>query len=401
VTRRRAEGGLVRVPAPRAAARTSGTTPIASRHAAVLQLQRLAGNAAVAGAIAQRPSVQRGPEKSEHNFSAEEERDMPAVGDAKTLMDENRLLYAKKAKNTATPEDLARMAVLDRLLDIRLRGDEAETLRVNGVTDTLTEWFNDISDHSFLGKTARVHKSLADRLTRAETELGKVPAPAGGWLREEPSSLRKPGEGLHALGLAIDLNAGTDPYLLNPAANAKPATDANRAILDVILRAQLLVLGEVVTDAEFEARPAGADRAAKVDASYDKLSESSGALKRYFELDADAQATALAERVTAVGDKSTLTAEQWKVKIVADRATLARVSGAKQWRNPTSGFLNLDKRLVQAMTSSAGAGLDWLGDDTIGGGRDIMHFDMRTLGPIHKVVRSAAGNPTGMGLGSG
>jgi hypothetical protein len=401
VTTRTVHGELRKTAPPRAAARPGRTTAIGSRDAAVLRLQRLAGNAAVTGALAPRLSVQRGAEKSEHNVTEDEARDMPAVGDAKALMDENRALYAKKAKNTATPQDLARMAELDRLLDIRLRGDEAETLRVNGVTSTLTEWFDDISDHSFLGKTARVHKSLAERLTRAEAELAKVPAPANGWLREEPSSLRKPGEGLHALGLAIDLNAGTDPYLLNPGANAKPESDANRAILDVILRAQLLVRGEVVSDADFEARPAGADRAAKVDASYEKLSESSGALKRYFELDADAQAAALAERVTAIGDKSTLTVDQWKAQIVADRATLNRVSGPKQWRKPTSGFLDLDKRLVQAMTSSAGAGLDWLGDDTIGGGRDIMHFDMRTLGPVHKVVRSAAGNPTGIGLGSG
>jgi hypothetical protein len=293
------------------------------------------------------------------------------------------------------------MDELDRILDIRLRGDEAETLRVNGVKDTLTQWFVDINDHPFLGKTARVHKSLWDRLKRAESELAKVQAPAGGWLHEEPSTLRKPGEGLHALGLAIDLNAGTNPYLLNPAANTKPATDPNRAIFDVIENAQLLVRGEVVSDTDFAARPAGADRLAKVDASYEKLKESSGALGQYFKLDADAQATALADRVRALGDKSTLTAEQWKAKIVADRATLKRVSGPKQWNSPTSGFLDLDKRLVQAMTSSAGAGLDWLGDDTIGGGRDIMHFDMRTLGPIYKVIRSAAGYPTGMGLGSG
>lgn len=389
-----------RAPGHARAARGARPGPASSlnpEQTALLRLQRLAGNTAVSRLA----SVQRDAEKTSHNFTADEARDMPAVGDAKALMDENRALYAKKANHTATPADLARMAELDRLLDIRLRGDEAETLRVNGVTQTLTEWFTDISDHTFLGKTARVHKSLADRLARAEAELAKVPAPAGGWLREEPSSLRKPGEGLHALGLAIDLNAGTDPYLLNPAAGAKPATDANRSILDIIERAQLLVRGEVVSDADFEARPAGADRAAKVDASYDKLSESSGALKRYFELDADAQAAALAERVAALGTKSDLTVDQWKAKIVADRAALARVSGPKQWRNPTSGFLDLDKRLVQAMTSSAGGGLDWLGDDTIGGGRDIMHFDMRTLGPIRKIVRSAAGYPTGVGLGSG
>jgi hypothetical protein len=54
--------------------------------------------------------------------------------------------------------------------------------------------------------------------------------------------------------------------------------------------------------------------------------------------------------------------------------------------------MNLDKRLVKAMTSSTGANLTWLGDDTIAAGRDIMHFDMRDLGPIKKVWSSARGS---------
>jgi hypothetical protein len=72
----------------------------------------------------------------------------------------------------------------------------------------------------------------------------------------------------------------------------------------------------------------------------------------------------------------------------------------KNWTDPESGFLSLDRRLVAAMTSSAGGGLTWLGDDTIGSGRDIMHFDMRGPGPIRTIVKSLTGRPP-VGLGRG
>ena len=53
------------------------------------------------------------------------------------------------------------------------------------------------------------------------------------------------------------------------------------------------------------------------------------------------------------------------------------------------------------MTDSAGANLDWLGDDTIAAGRDIMHFDIgrdHDLGSDHEGL---LGRVNTIGLGSG
>jgi hypothetical protein len=58
-----------------------------------------------------------------------------------------------------------------------------------------------------------------------------------------------------------------------------------------------------------------------------------------------------------------------------------------------------DKRLVKAMTDSTGAGLTWPGDDTVSPGRDVMHFDMRGVGPIKKIWTSAAAKDTYLGNG--
>jgi len=59
----------------------------------------------------------------------------------------------------------------------------------------------------------------------------------------------------------------------------------------------------------------------------------------------------------------------------------------KHWDKPQTGLLHLDKRLVKAMTDTRGANLTWLGEDTVASGRDIMHFDMRGLGPIKTIYR--------------
>ncbi len=69
----------------------------------------------------------------------------------------------------------------------------------------------------------------------------------------------------------------------------------------------------------------------------------------------------------------------------------------KQWQKRTTGFLDMRRVIVEALTSSSGAGLTWLGDNTIASGRDIMHFDLRGAGPIKKIVKSDLGTTTGLG----
>ena len=117
------------------------------------------------------------------------------------------------------------------------------------------------------------------------------------------------------------------------------------------------------------------------------------------ELDKPEHRAALDAFVTALAGKDTRTAEKWIATIKADRTTLKAKARGKSWNAPQTGFLHLDRRLVKALTSSTGGGLTWLGDDTIGSGRDIMHFDMRGPGPIRKIVKSMEGKTVGLGSG--
>jgi hypothetical protein len=203
--------------------------------------------------------------------------------------------------------------------------------------------------------------------------------------------------------MAIDLDGGRNPYLINP--DARGATDveaeaSSRGISDIVNRAGLLVRGSSASEVDLQSRPVNADKDARALDSYDKLRAASDAVARYFELDTDANRPALDAMVRALGSKDTRTAEQWIDTIKADRTSLRAKAARKSWDQPETGFLHLDRRLVKAMTSTAGGGLTWLGDDTIGSGRDIMHFDMRGPGPIRAIVKSASGRgPVGLGSG--
>lgn len=389
-TRARAAATAGRAPRP------SALPSFVPSPAGVLHLQRTAGNAATAQFV-----VQRGGSKSEHGLSAAERTDVPAAADAPALLQEDKDLYAKKAAGTITADETKRMHELDRLLGIRRRADEEETLRQNGVKGGLDASFKDVNSTTFLGQTFNTHKLMADRLTRAEAALASETPPDGGWITNA-NSLREPGQGLHSLGLAVDLNPGTNPWLINPDASHAgdyENTATSRAIKDVIDDAVLLVQAQLPKDAKLQARPEGEDRAAKVSASYEKLAAASADVHEYFTLDKPESAERLKELVDALGAKSKRSAADWVRQIKADRATLDRLASGKKWRSPQSGFLDLDRRLVMAMTGDAGAGLDWLGDDTIAAGRDIMHFDLRNVGPVHSIVDSWSGSTTNLGTG--
>ncbi|RSM60053.1 hypothetical protein DMH04_54745 [Kibdelosporangium aridum] len=262
-----------------------------------------------------------------------------------------------------------------------LRAAEARALADINVTQE--EWFADIVTVSFLGKSVQVHKILAEKLAAAEQSLAGQQTPAGGWAREL-SGLRPPGSGLHGLGLAIDVNASTNPFIFNAASNeADPKQQSEKSIVRGIIDRAVLLIEQKAPDTEkFQERPGGKDAHERAEASYDKLAEASEAMREYFALGAKERRTELEEKVAALGaaDAKKRTADQWAKAIAEDRRKLPAISASKDWSKPEQGFLDLDKRLVLAMVD---AGLTWLGDDTIGGGRDIMHFDTRGSGPIN------------------
>jgi hypothetical protein len=391
-------------------------------------LQRTAGNRAVTGLVTARFAVQRHPGTepeiaAAHIVSASETADVPAAADLPALATEkaalltertplaDRVKAAKKAKTIADPADTARIKEIDdRLVEIkrrqglRVKADEAITLEHNGFTAGTDAWFRDVHTVPFLGRNATVHRYLADRLVLVENALKDLPVPPDGWVSETHSSLREPGQSLHSFGLAIDLNPGTNPFLVQPTNPAiyEPA-NWSQSIEDVFGRAALLILKRIDAKGSFFARPDIKDKNERVGASYDKIAEMSGALQRYLAL-ADAHPTeSVGDLVTALGatDPKHRSAQDWLKTIKADRRTIDDLAGSKSWNKPERGFLNLDKRLVKAMTDPAAGGLTWLGDDTVSPGRDIMHFDMRGVAPnpITKIWSTAANKDTYLGNG--
>ena len=133
----------------------------------------------------------------------------------------------------------------------------------------------------------------------------------------------------------------------------------SKEIRQITERAVLLVLARSATDEDFSSRPPAEGKDAQVEASYDKLSAASDAMKQYFELD---KPDKRAELERLVGKLTTLdpdkrSADDWAKAIVNDRKAIKADAKAKKWSDPQQGFMNLDKRLVKAMTSSTGANL--------------------------------------------
>ena len=353
------------------------------------------------------PVVQRGGSVDEHRLSPADQKVLPTVADTPGLVSE--LAALKQAKKDAadagivlTKPELARIDEIEHKLSLRTIGDESETLRRNGRKETVAAWFNDVKPFKFLGRTTNVHALLAERLTIAEAALQSEAPPPGGWVKEGHSGLREPGQGLHSLGLAIDLNPSTNPWLINPdAAYAQTVehTEQSQAVRNVIDRAVLLVNAKTRKEADLQSRPTVPGKDERVEASYDKLADASSALARYFLLKDDELETLVGQ----LGAKDPFKGKvaKWKAMIASDRRTIRANAANKKWDKPETGFLDLDKRLVKAMTDSSGAGLTWLGDDTIAMGRDIMHFDTRGLDSVHirNIWNSTQGGSVNIGDG--
>lgn len=288
------------------------------------------------------------------------------------------LTAAEKAKKLKPGEDT-------ELTDLRALKDRVETTNralkrkdVEQIMDasgqgTVAAWFGDIKKGTFLGIGLRVHKTLAERLTRAETALvndtkvnpGKKSATDLGVdlkMYASTSDLREPAKAvggsslsMHTFGLAVDLNYKGNPFIGN----------AGAAAPDAIRRATSLVLGtatNVTTDL------------GNAQASFTALKGASDALKTYFSYRDPANLAALTAAVTghkaATGEPADLAG--WQAQITADHEALNGKGDFKKHKPPEEGFLDLDESVVLALT---GAGLTWGG--TYPTDKDVMHFDLR------------------------
>ena len=242
---------------------------------AMLDLQRHAGNAAVTGLLQRAPLD---PKDDPQGHSSPTVPVVPTVSRAWTTkdaageyaltQDERTLLGSQTGTEragdvTALKAGRSRLRALERkkkqkekrkesltadeekeLTDLRALQERTESaqraLKRLDVEDILTAanftvsgWYGDVQTGTFLGISLHVHKSLADKLTRAETalvgdkavnptKLGAAALGAALNMYASTSDIRAPKKAvggsslsLHTFGLAVDLNYRGNPFLGN------------------------------------------------------------------------------------------------------------------------------------------------------------------------------------------
>ena len=297
----------------------------------------------------------------------------------KTALSRLNVLISAEKRNKLKPGEDTELAGLRALKDRvettnrALKRKDVEQIMDASGQGTVAAWFGDIKKGTFLGIELRVHKTLGERLTKAETALvndvkinpdKKSAKDLGVALKmyASTSDLREPAKAvggsslsMHTFGLAVDLNYKGNPFIGN----------AGAAAPDAIRRATSLVLGaatNITTDL------------GDAQASFTTLESASDALKTYFSFREAANLASLTAAVAghkaAAGEPTDLAG--WQAQITADYEALNGKGDFKKHKAPEEGFLDLDESVVLAL---AGAGLTWGG--TYPSDKDLMHFDLR------------------------
>jgi hypothetical protein len=280
----------------------------------------------------------------------------------------------------------------------------------NGIKYDVDTWFAEFNpDATFLGLKIRptsageatgVHSQLASVLTAAEGNLVK----SGETLEQardrlgvhDVGGLRRPKNAtggkrpsMHCFGMAVDVEAANNPFLGN---------NSDAHAIEIAERATLLLAGSAHdpralppsikgkgkhnTDSEAD-RTARAERAEE---QWDKFHADSDMVKQYLNLSTDELDTILGQRMAAITawskkshGSSTLSGEPvtdaswWHTQLAKDQAH-PRGGDFTDASNPKKhGYMTVQKELVTALV---GAGLTWGG--VYNGGKDLMHFDLRT-----------------------
>jgi hypothetical protein len=247
---------------------------------------------------------------------------------------------------------------------------------------------------TFFGQTiAQLHPELISALQQVETNLKAAQGP--GYKVPTIDSGFREHKGMHGWGMAVDFDVKENPYVLNESGEAaldaelKPAYDR---VAQFMLGDTQSSLGKLKQGR----RAFGGGSAGDV---YDALRRESDAMKRYFTLKDDP--AALSDFLSnewpplhpglAPPDASTV-----KAQMVNDYEILGGAGPGGKKRaaakgtdrpfapssgggagDPRTGFLNLPKEFVVAMTD---AGLAWGAIDIQGEPGDVQHFDLRLVG---------------------
>lgn len=205
---------------------------------------------------------------------------------------------------------------------------------------------------------------------------------------------------MHGWGMALDFKVMTNPYILNEAGEAQ----LDQTLLQAYDRIAMFVLGKPQSELRKIRQGRSAFGNGSISAVYDSLREESDAMKRYFSWleDEPGLRSFLEQEWTALHPNQTAPdITQIKAQIRDDYEVLggATEAGGKRSTNnqgdrpfapvssggqgdPKTGFLNLDKDFVLAMTD---AGLAWGAIDFGGASGDMQHFDLRLEGDGRRV----------------
>ena len=256
------------------------------------------------------------------------------------------------------------------------------------------------SSGTFFGQGITMcHQKMIDKFGVVEKDL-KTNQPAG-YQPPKISDIFRNHQSLHGWGMAVDFEAIKNPYVLNEGSDVK----LNQELPPVYDRIADFMLGKPKSDINKikSGRSAFGGSIANV---YNGLKEESDAMVQYFALmdKSDAEITDFMTNVwqpkhigppqDAAAIRKIITDDYKKLggkvgkdpKLPAppgeDRPFAPKsASGAG---DPKTGFLNLDKPFVMAMTN---AGFAWGAIDFPGGrSGDIQHFDMRKDGDIGEKV---------------
>ena len=208
------------------------------------------------------------------------------------------------------------------------------------------------------------------------------------------STLRKR-SGMHGWGLAIDFDVGTNPYVLNE----KSEEDLDLELIGAFDNIARFMLGKNESDLRKLKSGRSAFGNGSIGAVYDILRRESDAMKKYFLLmKDDAALQEFIETEWVVMNPLELHPDLAKIKAGMEndysilggksRAGMIRQTDVGQDRpfapdsmggkgDPATGFLNLEKEFVEAMTDR---GFAWGAIDIPGEPGDIQHFDLRLQG---------------------
>ncbi|MEH2080475.1 MAG: M15 family metallopeptidase [Nostoc sp.] len=268
----------------------------------------------------------------------------------------------------------------------------AQELGKNSYDECVAE----LKETTFLGQSVKqVHPELIDMLQKAEPNIKQA---LGNDYKIGVSSTLRRKQSLHGWGLAIDFDVLHNPYILNEAGEQKLDQELTTAYDEIAN----FMLGTSSSINSIKQGRSGFGNS--VGNAYDKLKLESDAQKQYFAFMSDESKLKefllnnwqrLHPDNAMSPNEDTLNAEVKEVqnkiknnylilggkdennkplpvKSGGDRPFAPNSGGGKG--DPKTGFLNMPKEFVIAMTD---AGFAWGGIDLAGASGDIQHFDTR------------------------